>query len=314
MCILFLLFLQPSRSNQPQDLQDDKTVPEDQALKPNTRQITNFGKNPESQEESPGPEAQVTQRRSTWSSSRTTTTLSRSLTTLSKATTRSSRRHLTGRHSRVNSGGELLSSENMKRFRRKIHSSLELKDDDSSRFLAESQLKELICQPTVANFLEQDGSASSTDLDKTELAAFICSRARRIFAILVWAERENQIEQFYKNGFTDEMLPVKVKSRDDEEWTVESLVTNCTNSKAVSTTFSSWRDSEIDYFCDHNQWLFLAPVLSEEKFQHRFHEKTRMPFLDLKRMNESNFSIVWEGHIHIDHLRLRDGSHNVSYT
>ncbi|PVH75774.1 HET-domain-containing protein [Cadophora sp. DSE1049] len=147
----------------------------------------------------------------------------------------------------------------------------------------------------------------------SELVTFICDKARKLFAILVWADEEKEIEKFYKNGFTDDLLPVKVKSRNRKGYTLESLATNGTNLKAVNAIFSSWKDRSIDHFCDHHQWPFLAPVFREEEFQYTFYKQSRMPFLDLRSMNESNFSIVWEAYIHKDHLQIQTGSRMVRY-
>ncbi|KAE9367915.1 HET-domain-containing protein [Stipitochalara longipes BDJ] len=185
---------------------------------------------------------------------------------------------------------------------RKIKSKMEL--EESECFLAESSLTDLICESEVKAALEK----FKLKTDTSELATFICKKARRLFAILIWADHEAQIEKFYKNNFTDDLLPVKVKSQDGEGYILESLATNGSNSKAVNDTFSSWTDRSIDHFCDAHQWPFLVPVFREEQFQYAFYKQSRMPFLNVRSVNEGNFSIVWEAYIHKDHLQMRRNS------
>jgi hypothetical protein len=201
----------------------------------------------------------------------------------------------------------------MKIFRRKIKASMELKNDYNSCFLAESKLNELFCESTVTKLLEEHGSKLTTHTDISKLSAFICKRAKRVFAILVWAEREHLIEEFYNNNFTDEWLPVRVKSPDDEYYEVESLDQKCTNQEAVRATFSTWTDGDIDNFCDNYQWPFLAPVFHEKQFRYRFHEKSRMPFLDRGDQKKTNFSFVEESTMHSDHLQIQANSTIVRY-
>jgi hypothetical protein len=297
-----LLFLSTSLANSPQNPHDDLAGLDDQSVKPSPLQITGLERDQESQKAVYHPETRSTRRHPSWSNSRTT--LSLSLTTLSKATTRSSRRHTTGRSARLNSSGELLSCENMANLYRRIKESMELKTTTSTCFLAESLLKELICESTVKTALEQHGLETNV----SEIAAFIRDKGRRLFAILVYAGQAKQIEKYYENGFTDDLLPVKVKSRNDNGYTLESLATKGANLKAVDATFSSWDEQAIDHFCEVAQWPFLAPVFREEKFQYAFYEESRMPFLDLRSVTESNFSIVSEGYIHRDHLQIQTDS------
>jgi len=179
---------------------------------------------------------------------------------------------------------------------------MELRDDSNSCFLADGLLKELINESTVTTFLEQHRENFGMDTDTSKLAAFVCQRARRAFAILIWTDRANYIEQFFKSGFTDEMLPVQVKNRDDEDWVVESLNITFTDSKAVSATFSSWQDIKIDSFCDYGQWPFLAPVFRGDQFRYAFHERSRLPFINSRDQKETMFSFIDEWEIHPDHL------------
>jgi hypothetical protein len=185
--------------------------------------------------------------------------------------------------------------------RREIRQAMELKDFSTRSFLPESRLKQLISESTVTRTLERYQSYSKTNI--SELVTFVCSGAMRIFAILVWGDRENLIEQFYQNGFKDDLLPIKVTFYNDEDWAVESLAARPINSGAINATFSSWTESAVDSFCDLHQWLFLAPVFRENKFRYQFHEQCRLPFLNLGTQEESNFSLVQEWNIHPDHIQ-----------
>ncbi|KAF4627092.1 hypothetical protein G7Y89_g11064 [Cudoniella acicularis] len=175
-------------------------------------------------------------------------------------------------------------SEKMKPLRSRIMEKMERQGDSSERFVADNCLKELICEPAVAAALERYKSGLKTEI--SELASFVCNGARRVFAILVWSECEILIEQFYKNGFKDEMLPVKVQFNGDGDWKVESSGTKSANLKVVDAVFNR------------------APVFGEKEFRYMFHKQCRMPFLNYTNQKESNFSVVEEWIIHQDHLQI----------
>ena len=174
---------------------------------------------------------------------------------------------------------------------------------ESACFLARSCLTDLICESEVMEALKE--LRLSTEMP--ELARFICKKARILFAILIWAEKEDEIELFYRNNFTDSLLPIKVNFNSGEKYALESLAPNGTYSRAVNETFSSWKLRSINHFCEV-QWLFLVPVFREEQFQYRFDKNSRLPFLNIKSVNDGNFSVVCEAYIHKDHLQVRKES------
>jgi hypothetical protein len=193
----------------------------------------------------------------------------------------------------------------MPSLRADIKASLVPKNKKNNWFLPEGRLKELICKTAVETALEQHRAELKTEI--SELATFVCSGARRIFAILIWGDREKLIEGFYKNNFKDNLLPVKLNVDDDGNWTVESLANGSMNSKVVNATFKQrpWTEASVDDFCDSHQWLFLAPVFREEVWQYVFYSGCRMPFLNVSDGKETNYSVVEGCNIHPDHLKTR---------
>jgi hypothetical protein len=160
------------------------------------------------------------------------------------------------------------------------------------QFVPTGVLDKLLDPTTVGKTLEQYKPKLNTDISVLE--SFICSKARRIFAILAWADAEPFIEQF----------SVRVEENDNF-YEITSLRFGHISIDDHPFNYDQWTDRNIYSFCDNDQWPFLSPVLSESQFRYEFHERTRMPFLDerFRSMKESFFSVVEEWRMHRDHIR-----------
>ena len=184
-----------------------------------------------------------------------------------------------------------------------LKAAMVLQGDCKRRFLPVCALDQLFHNVMIERTLEDHRSTLSTDLSSLEL--YIRSKATRLFAILAWAESEPLIEQFYQRQFRDEHLPVEL--RINKEDLVEAISYQLGTIGIDEHPFNErqWTDRTMDDFCHTYQWPFLSPVIHQDRFRYRFHELTRMPFMDeqSRSRKESFFSVVEEWSIHRDHIR-----------
>ncbi|KAF2440660.1 hypothetical protein P171DRAFT_489356 [Karstenula rhodostoma CBS 690.94] len=172
-----------------------------------------------------------------------------------------------------------------------------------SRFLPTGVLDKLFNKVTVTRALERHDHDLTVDI--ASLESFVCSKARKVFAILVWVDCEPLIEQFYRHNFGDEQLPVFLEINEDDIYEAISWRLGKINIDKHPFNCDHWSERDIQSFCDYDQWPFLSPVFNEIQFRYEFHERIRMPFMDEqpRSLEESFFTVVEEWRIHRDHIR-----------
>ncbi|KAF2704368.1 hypothetical protein K504DRAFT_390780 [Pleomassaria siparia CBS 279.74] len=182
-----------------------------------------------------------------------------------------------------------------------------LQDKSEFRFVPESALGQLFSRQVVSAALERHKSNLGTDIPK--LVTFVCEKAMKVFAILVWNEDVVRIEQFYRHNSGDEHLPVSCKYNDTGGYIGAVSYRLGIESIIDSHPFNNqdqWSERTRDYFCDYDQWPFLSPVFSENQFRYAFHDLTHMPFVEASCRNQKNsyFSVVEEWRIHRAHMQM----------
>lgn len=170
-------------------------------------------------------------------------------------------------------------------------------------FYPDNLLQELICEDVVSRMLEKH----NITVNRSELTHFICTKAKRVFAILLSYEQVPLIKQFCLCKFTDDMLPVGpgILSGSPE---MESLSMASANLRIVKKTFDPevWSYRNKRDFYNNQQWPFISPIFSDDVFRRDFHQKFRMPFMEVKAevFKDSNFSVVEKRRVHRGHLRI----------
>ncbi|KAF2468329.1 HET-domain-containing protein [Lindgomyces ingoldianus] len=183
-----------------------------------------------------------------------------------------------------------------------------LKDEPNLQFVPNGVLDKLVCEDAVKKVLEKHRSKLKTDI--STLAVFVCTRAKRLFATLVFAEVEYLIDNFYEHDFEDEKLPVSLKGGTERGiWKVEASLLKDENKIINAHPFNDrefWTHRKIADFQNTYQWPFLCPVFVKDQFEYQFHGRFRMPFLDEESISskESIFSTVEEWRIHRDHIEI----------
>jgi hypothetical protein len=189
-----------------------------------------------------------------------------------------------------------------------IESGMVLSEHPELQFVPNGILDKLVCEDAVIRVLEKHQSRLTTDV--STLARFVCDRAKRLFATLVFAEVEHLIDHFYEHDFEDKKLPVSLKV-ERTIWRVEASRLNDNNRIIDAHPFNdrnSWTRRKIADFQNSYQWPFLCPVFVKSQFEYEFHERFRMPFVDKESRSykESMFSIVEEWRIHRNHIEIEE--------
>lgn len=177
---------------------------------------------------------------------------------------------------------------------------------ENKSFVPNGALDDLITFDIVASTLEAVGISIG---EQSRLAKEILEKGRRIFAILLFINQVNDIETLFREGFTDEMLPVAYSAEGDS-WKVRSYQPNSDNleKEKVWAFFQRWKKSSIFSFCER-QWMFLSPVFRKEQFKYFLHRDAILPFVSAKgQMKQSYFSVVFHVDVHAAHHRFQQVS------
>ncbi|OAG06763.1 HET-domain-containing protein [Paraphaeosphaeria sporulosa] len=198
---------------------------------------------------------------------------------------------------------EMTRAQEKKSLRNKLKAAMVPKNQSDLQFIPMGVLDKLLDRATVGRALEQ--CKDKLDIDIALLESFICNKARKIFAILTWADSPQYIQQFFLHNFVDEQLPVRVECNDEDLYDAISFRLGKIEIDQHPFNYHQWTTRNVDLFCDNEQWPFLSPVLDGSQFRYDFHERTRMPFVDErhKSLKESFFSVVEQWRIHRDHVR-----------
>lgn len=173
---------------------------------------------------------------------------------------------------------------------------------ENKSFVPNGALEELITFDTITSTLAAVGLPAAELL---LLARAIVERGRRVFAILVFINQVSDIKTLFKEGFTDEMLPVAYQAEGDS-WQVRSYIPNSDNldQGKVWVFFQDWKKSTIFSFCER-QWMFLSPVFSKDQFKYFLHRDAILPFVSAKgQTKQSYFSMVFHVKVHAAHQRF----------
>lgn len=163
-----------------------------------------------------------------------------------------------------------------KRLRENLRGLLESSAFESNhRFVAEGALDQLIDEATIKESMR---IRVPTD-QETDLVTFIVTRAKKAFAIAVFAQANtNEAMRWLKeNNIDDKCLPI---SKQTEPWGED------------------WRAD----FYDH-QWQFTAPVFSTSSSNHNLEEGHVLPFIEKSAgTGEGSFGEVTRYVLHKNHM------------
>ncbi|KAI0401305.1 hypothetical protein F4802DRAFT_433418 [Xylaria palmicola] len=145
------------------------------------------------------------------------------------------------------------------------------------QFVLRSSLKPVLNIWTVEHVLNQ-ATWLESGFDTSKVAQFIIDKALSVFAILIKMGTPNLINNFYRNDFSESMLPIiyewpmPFKSCFDETF---NTATNATLQEIF--THDEWTLSNIMDFCSA-QWEFFPLVFTEERFLYKISRFMRLPY------------------------------------
>ena len=178
---------------------------------------------------------------------------------------------------------------------------------DYQTFLPADMIENLTTPALVESELEKEGVPFSP-----ELVQFASGPGKRVFLTLVFVEHVAVLPSLFSEGFSDADLPIDFDRRSWKKMTAFLPVTtldprtNAPNNRKV-TRFSvqDWESlGRLEKFVS-DQWLFLAPIFTKEKFRYSLFRKQRLPFVPSSRgeVNQKDgfFSQVSRVQVHRAH-------------
>ncbi|KAI1175652.1 hypothetical protein F4777DRAFT_598394 [Nemania sp. FL0916] len=177
---------------------------------------------------------------------------------------------------------------------------------ENKPFVPNGALEELITFDAVTSTLAAVGLTVG---EQRCLARVIVEKGKRIFAILVFINQVSEIKTLFREGFTDEKLPVAYQAEGDDSWKVRSYLPN--SDKLTQDQgwvfFQRWEKTTIFSFCER-QWMFLSPIFRRDQFKYILHRNTILPFVsDKGQIKQSFFSMVFHVEVHAAHQSFRPG-------
>ncbi|KAH8597376.1 hypothetical protein B0O99DRAFT_703257 [Bisporella sp. PMI_857] len=133
----------------------------------------------------------------------------------------------------------------------------------------------------------------------SRLTTFVQEHAPQLFTMLVYTKNEKLLDLFCDHGIGDSMFPVKLASKYTSiVFTKETphrelkLDSRVTKSEAFNL-FNFW------------QWVFFVPELRWTTFDHPpLDSRSHLPFLTLHEISRTEFSIVYKGLVHRNHVKF----------
>jgi len=159
-------------------------------------------------------------------------------------------------------------------------------------FIPLDVLNQTITAKAVSDHLSSNGKPFDPELPNT-----IINRARKIFAILILTEKEDQIERLITENLTDDDLPLS-STKGGNEHTLES---GRTPGKYFHA-FGNWTDARIHEFLD-KQWCVQAPVLGATNGNLVLAEKCPLPFIgtETRTIKNAPGGVIYQSILHSSH-------------
>ncbi|KAI1736807.1 kinase-like domain-containing protein [Xylaria scruposa] len=184
-------------------------------------------------------------------------------------------------------------------------------------FVPLDQLNEIFTEEEVRSILHSVGLNGQSS---SGLLRYIMDHAKKMFATVVFMDQPLLIQDLAFANLTDAHLPVgqDLWGEDGESgdsYEVGAIrsyhsMSDKLNRESNLAVFRSWPPRTRYEFCDR-QWLFLAPVFSENNYKTYVHRKCPLPFLpppeDPHEIKSSHHSKVYKVSVHPAHLKLSRG-------
>lgn len=144
----------------------------------------------------------------------------------------------------------------------------------------------------------------------TKLVDFIQTKAKKLFAILVYARMPEAISGCYDHQLMDDHLPVILRKVDNvlKFFSLSENEPSDVSFEDASAVFltdrkdGTWkwnRDRFHDFY--ENQWKFISPVFKRERYRYKLYRQHILPFESVGKEKGGGFSKVYPVTIHDAH-------------
>ncbi|KIW78369.1 hypothetical protein Z517_08204 [Fonsecaea pedrosoi CBS 271.37] len=176
---------------------------------------------------------------------------------------------------------------------------------DKKKFVPESCLDTHLTKENIEAELERKDIVVTT-----ELVDFIQTKAKKLFAILVYSEILEAIIGCYEHQLMDDHLPLLLR-KVDNRYEISSLSENEPSDvsfQVASDVFRigskdgtwKWNRGRLHDFAE-NQWQFMAPVFKKERYRYKLDGQHILPFVSVGKEKGGGFSKVYRVTIHHAH-------------
>lgn len=131
------------------------------------------------------------------------------------------------------------------------------------------------------------------------------SPAKKLLLLLALCQALHCLPAMKNFGLNDDYLPVTIIRKPNTKGFIRKLG-EYEGEKKDFPVPQDWNPLMRSAF-ERNQWLFLAPVFTEDQFHHELHSDTPLPFLPMETKPQpklGGFSTVLEVHVDASHQRV----------
>ncbi|VUC27444.1 unnamed protein product [Clonostachys rosea] len=146
------------------------------------------------------------------------------------------------------------------------------------------------------------GSRFEPSLVQDLLSYVLHSPAKKLLLLLAFCQALHCLPAMNNLGFNDDYLPITIVRKFGTKGLIQKLGEHEGEKKAFPVP-QDWNPLMRGAF-ERNQWLFLAPVFTEDRFHHELHSDTPLPFLPIEPNPQpklGGFSTVLEVHVESSH-------------
>lgn len=194
--------------------------------------------------------------------------------------------------------GDVLAGKKMAALSRLIRTNIDAKLSKNNRqWLSRTWSKKLLEKEDIGAALKQAKRNHPEWRNSISRLIDFVRNNPQLFAMLVYTKNEKLLDQFCGKGMGDDKFPVKFMQTDTS---IESTKGNT----PIKLELRSKIDTPGAFtLFDYWQWLFFVPQLHWSIFDHPpLDSKCVLPFLTLEEKSRTEFSIVYKGVIHRDHI------------
>ncbi|KAI1878296.1 uncharacterized protein JN550_000478 [Neoarthrinium moseri] len=149
-------------------------------------------------------------------------------------------------------------------------------------------------QASVLTTANVKATLSQAGLSASSLVDFVIHKASKVFLTLVFAGNVDCLTGLHSAGFDDDALPIGMEQGPVgaglesrvPRFTVASMNKTTHKLETVWSIFDTWPTRQIRAF-EQNQWQFLAPTFTDDRFFYALHKKCPLPLVSVLKADDN---------------------------